>query len=300
MLCLIREYDPMSGTLEDWDPMALAAKANDADTPNWNQAMNGPNAQGFREACQKEIDTLNRMRVWDVVRRESWMNVLPSTWAFKVKRFPDGMIRKLKARFCARGDCQIEMVDFFDTFAPVVCWTTVRLMLVMAIEMNLANRQVDYTAAFVHADIDKPPGFDDMSPEEQHRTGVYVNMPRGFEEPGHVLKLNKSLYGLRQSPKNWFDHLKTQLENVGFEQAIDVDPCLFISDRVICLVYVDDTLYFVPDMKDIDDVLRKLNEVKQMQFEIKDEVAGFLGVRMEPSKRRFYQVDSAWFDRANY
>ena len=47
--------------------MALAAKANDSDTPNWNQAMNGPNAKGFCEACQMEIDMLNMMKVWDIV-----------------------------------------------------------------------------------------------------------------------------------------------------------------------------------------------------------------------------------------
>ena len=245
LLPMLKSYDPMTKTLEDgWSPMALAAKANDADTPNWNQAMNGPNAKGFREACKTEIDTLNKMNVWDVVPRQSWMNVLPSTWAFKIKRLPDLTLRKLKARFCARGDCQIDQVDFFDACAPVVCWTTVRLMLVLAIELKLANRQVDYTAAFVHADIDKPPNFDEMSPEEQSKTGVYVQMPRGFEQPGMVLKLNKSLYGLRQSPKNWFDFLKSQLEDVGFEQALDVDPCLFISDKVICLVYVDDSLFF--------------------------------------------------------
>jgi hypothetical protein len=47
------------------------------------------------------------------------MKVLPCTWDLRCKRFPDGMIRKLKARFCARGDKQMEGVDFFETFAPV-------------------------------------------------------------------------------------------------------------------------------------------------------------------------------------
>ena len=67
------------------------------------------------------------------------MNVLPSTWAFKVKQFPEGMVWSLKAWICARGDCQIENVDFFDTFAPVGCWTTIWLMLVMVIKMKLSG-----------------------------------------------------------------------------------------------------------------------------------------------------------------
>ena len=53
------------------------------------------------------------------------MNVIDSTWAFKLKRYHDGLIKKFKARFCARGDQQIKGIDFFETYAPVVQWTTV-------------------------------------------------------------------------------------------------------------------------------------------------------------------------------
>ena len=106
-------------------------------------------------------------------------------------------------------------------------------------------------------------------------------MPRGFQEPGKVLKLKKSLYGLKQSPRNFFMHLKSKLEAVGFEQATEIDPCLFISDKVICLVYVDDTLLFARDMKDIDDVLNKLVHEQGMALEIEDDVAGFLGVHIQ-------------------
>lgn len=203
LLAMLKDYDHENGTQEDWAPLALAAKANDADadTLTFSEAMNHPNSEGFWQAAKKEIDTLEEMDVWDEVPREPWMNVLPGTWAFRIKRFPTGLIRKLKARFCARGDRQIENVDFFDTFAPVVSWTTVRLLLILSIELQLATKQVDYTAAFVHADIDLPPNYKDMTPQEQQRQGVYIDMPRGFAKEGTVLKLKKSLYGLRQSPR---------------------------------------------------------------------------------------------------
>ena len=61
-----------------------------------------------------------KKKVWDVVVRQPGMNVLPSTWAFKCKRFPDGSVWKLKARFCAGGHRQIEGIDYFETFAPVI------------------------------------------------------------------------------------------------------------------------------------------------------------------------------------
>ena len=52
----------MEGTMENWDPHSLSAKSNSADAHNWNEAMNGPNAQGFWEACRKELNTLVLMR----------------------------------------------------------------------------------------------------------------------------------------------------------------------------------------------------------------------------------------------
>ena len=102
----------------------------------------------------------------------------------------------------------------------------VRLLLILSAQLGLATRQVDYTAMFVHANIDLPPNFDEMSDEEQRHQGVFVHMPRGFSLPGKVFKLKKSLYGLRQSPRNFFLFLKARLEAIGFMQAIEVDPCL--------------------------------------------------------------------------
>jgi hypothetical protein len=215
LLEMSKDYDPDSQTQESWDPLALAAKAQDADadTFSFQEAMNHPDADGFWKAANDEIKTLTEtMKVWDEVPRESWMNVLPSTWAFRIKRFPDGMIRKFKARFCARGDRQIHGVDFFDTYAPVVSWTTVRLMLMLSLELGLATKQVDYTAAFVHAPIDKPKHFDKMTPDEQAQHGVYIDMPRGFAKPGYVLKLNKALYGLRDAPRSFYKFISACLE----------------------------------------------------------------------------------------
>ena len=264
----------------EWNPMALAAKKYDENSPSYEMAMNGPNREGYIEACNKEIQTLIDMGVWELVDREPWMNVLPSTWALKAKLFPSGLIRKLKARLCCRGDKQIKNVDYFETFAPVVSWTTVRLLLILSAELELATRQVDYTAAFVHADIDRPPNWDQMSPEEQARSGVYVEMARGYREPGKVYKLKKSLYGLRQSGRNFFLHLKANLEAIGFEQQVDFDPCLFISPKVICLVYVDDTLLYARRQEDIDEVIHLLRDQQGMTLEAEDEVAGFLGVHI--------------------
>jgi len=193
--------------------------------------------------------------------------ILQSTWAFKRKRYPDGRVKKLKARWCVRGDQQIEGEDFFETYAPVVSWSTVRLLLVLTVTLGLVTKQVDYTLAFVHADLEDE---------------VYVEMPKLFERPGYVYRLKKSVYGLRQSPLNFFKCLKEGLENRGFRQSPN-DPCLFVSDDVLCLCYVDDCLFFSKDEVAIDRVVWSLrNEDKPIRFQLneEDDVAGFLGILM--------------------
>ena len=244
---LQQNTDPFYGTVEEMHPFALATKADAADNPTWEQAMNRPDSAGYWEACKKELNTLaDKKNGWDVVERQPWMNILPSTWAFRCKRYSDGSVRKLKARFCARGDKQVEGVDYFDTFAPVINWTTVRLMLILTLILNLSTCQVDYTAAFVHSPIDRDPNWENMSQQERDHSGVYLEMPRGFAEQGKALKLRRSLYGLKQSPRNFFQHLKGKLEAVGLRSQDHVDPCLFMSDKVIVLVYVDGTLFYSP------------------------------------------------------
>ena len=64
------------------------------------------------------------------------INALPSTWAFKVKRYRDGILRKYKARFMARGDMQVQGVAYGDKYAPVVVWSTVRAIMTLGIHLG--------------------------------------------------------------------------------------------------------------------------------------------------------------------
>ena len=272
---LSKYEDPITGSLLESHPLILAAKSGDNDNPRWHQATSGENAEGFWKAMWKEVMTLQDIDVWDQVPREQvHQPIVKSTWAFKVKRFPSGLVRKLKSRFCVRGDTQTEGVDYFESFAPVVSWTTVRLLLILSVMLDLKTSQVDYVAAFCQA-----PMKDD----------VYIELPQGWQrlndmglttpfKPGHVLKLKRSLYGLVQSPVNFFRHLKGNLEKVGFKQSTN-DPCLFISETVICLVYVDDCLFFSKNQSDIDDAIQRIRD-QGMDLNKEDDAAGFLGVNI--------------------
>jgi len=105
-------------------------------------------------------------------------------------------------------------------------------------------------------------------------------MPQMFRQEGKVLRLKKSLYGLRQSPLNFFLRLKTTLEARGLEQSPN-DPCLFIGSDVICVCWVDDCLFFSKSEKSIDRIIASIDDEKasdRLQLNIEDSVAGFLGI----------------------
>ena len=142
---------------QDVHPAFLNAKLgiSKADNPGWEEAMNGPEAAEYWKVAEVEIATLEKMGAWEVVDRPPKTTpVLKSLWAFKRKRLPSGEIRKYKARFTARGDMQTPDVDFTETWAPVVQWTTVRMMLILAIQLDLKTWSADVSCAFLHSDID--------------------------------------------------------------------------------------------------------------------------------------------------
>jgi hypothetical protein len=246
------------------NPAAMATMANKNDNPTFKEAMAGPDDGGFITAMEVEILTLIELNVFEIVDQTNTMKVLSSgVWALKRKRYPDGSIRKLKARYCARWFEQVEGVDYFETFAPVAVWLTVCLLLIMSILLELETTQIDYTAAFVHADID---------------CLVYVAMPPGFGIPGLVWKLRKSLYRLAQSPQNYFLYTRDKLIKMGFVQS-EADPCLFISSYIICLIYVDDALLFYKNKTSIDILTNKMKQ-EGMLFREEESVAGYLGVHI--------------------
>ena len=163
---------------------------------------------------------------------------------------------------------QLEGVDFFETYAPVVQWTTIRLMFILEVILGLKSKQGDVLAAFLHSDL---------APEEE----VYVEMPLGFNKLSkngkkQVLKLKKTLYGLCQSPRAFWKYMTEKLKQVGLKQS-RFDPCLFIGPDVICVVYVDDLIFWSWDLAHVDRVAVELCKLG-VALEQEEDAAGFLGV----------------------
>ena len=91
---------------------------------------------------------------------------------------------------------------------------------------------------------------------------MYITLPPmyGHESMNRrdvVLKLNKSLYGLVQAPRCWYDKISSELSELGFKVS-SFDQCLFYKDNIAALVYVDDVIFFGKDLKRIDSIINKL------------------------------------------
>ena len=143
-------------------------------------------------------------------------------------------------------------------------------MLILECLIDLNSKQGGPTCAFLHTKL----------PEDEI---VHVTMPRGFTKfyrKGQlkVLRLKRCLYGLKQSPREFWKYLVEKLEACDFKQS-NFDPCLFISPKVILVMYVDDILMWSVDEKHIYKLGTKLWK-QGVNLEEEDDVAGFLGVKL--------------------
>ncbi|GJR37734.1 zinc finger, CCHC-type containing protein [Tanacetum coccineum] len=140
--------------------------------------------------------------------------LLGCKWIFKRKLKVDGTIEKFKARLVIQGFRQKTRIDYFDTYAPMARISTIRLLIALALIHNLIIHQIDVKISFLNGELDKE---------------VYMNQPEGFIMHGNenkVYKLIKSLYGLKQTPKQWNQKFDEVVLSSGYllNQA---DKCVY-------------------------------------------------------------------------
>ncbi|KAJ1692595.1 hypothetical protein LUZ63_009293 [Rhynchospora breviuscula] len=246
------------------------APVSDFEPTTFKQAQSQPQ---WCEAMKKEIAALHLNNTWTLVSPSASQNIVGCKWVYKIKRHADGSIERFKARLVAKGYTQEEGIDFFDTFSPVIRPMTIRLVLSLAISLGWPLKQLDVHNAFLHGDL--------------HET-VYMAQPPGFVDPAypsHVCRLNKAIYGLKQSPRAWFSTLSSALVAYGF-LASNYDPSLFVYHRhghtVVVLVYVDDIIITGSDTASLAGAISHL----QARFALKDlgSLKFFLGIEVSTSQ----------------
>lgn len=223
-----------------------------------------------------EIQALIQNNTWDIIDLPKNEKPIGCRWVYKVKLNAHGTLERYKASLVAKGFTQTEGKDFFDTFSPVAKLTTIRIFLAIASANNFILQQLDIHNAFLHGTLDEE---------------VYMELPPGLPntKPNQVCKLNKAIYSLKQSSRQWFARLSTSLLNNGFKQST-FDYSLFLKHThtsfTALLVYVDDLIIAGNNSVDIDATKFFL----QTEFKIRDlgNLKYFLGLEIVRSKRSIH------------
>lgn len=235
---------------DDYEVELMAALSSEtflSEVPeNYEDAMKIGN--GWDIAIKEELSSLAKNKTWDIVSRPENTEIIDSRWVFREKQSDDKTIKK--ARLVARGYQQKDLSE--EVYSPVARMLTIRLLLSLSVENGMHIHQLDVKCAFLNGILKKP---------------VYMHIPEGIQgvAAGKVCKLRKSLYGLRQSPKCWYDKLNEYLLNVGFKRS-KTDPCLYYKRMLFLLIHVDDLIITSKSLEEICTV--KLDLVKK--FEMKD------------------------------
>jgi histone deacetylase 1/2 len=267
----IQDYETQLAMAE---PIAFAASSN-PDTMYLHEALKAPDRAEFIKAMQQEVRDHEERGHWELIPKSQVPEgtiILPAVWSMKRKRrINTNEVYKWKARLNVHGGKQIKNVHYWETYSPVVKWSSIRLFLMLAAIKKWQTRQVDFVLAYPHADIE---------------TDLYMDLPRGFEiqdsTAPYCLKLKKNLYGQKQAGRVWNKFLHQGLTDLGFEQS-KVDECVYYRGSSILLCYIDDTIIIDPSNKEIDKIIAQLRERK---FDVQDEgqIEDYLGVRIQHKK----------------
>ena len=194
---------------------------------NYQEAIS---QQCWHDAMRDEIAALKLNNTWEIVDTLANVKPIGCKWVYKIKRNSDGSVERYKARLVAKGFSQVEGIDFFETFSPIVKMTTVHVILALASIYRWDLQQLDVSNAFLHGDLSEE---------------VYMSIPPGLQGHGspRCCKSKKSLYGLKQASRKWYEKFSTLLMSSGYQQAHS-DHSLFVKHYngtiTALLIYVDD------------------------------------------------------------
>nr|GEU90436.1 retrovirus-related Pol polyprotein from transposon TNT 1-94 [Tanacetum cinerariifolium] len=249
---------------DDPEPTSLIECQSKHDWNKWNEAM------------QAELNSLNKQMVFGRnVLTPRVVKPVGYRWVFIRKRNENDEVIRYKARLVAQGFSQRPWINYEETYSPVMDAITFCYLISLTVSENLDMRLMDVVTAYLYGSLD---------------SDIYMKIPEGFKMPEalsakpkdmYSVKLQRSLYGLKQSGRMWYNHLSNYLISKGYKSNL-ICPCVFIkkttSGFVIIVVYVND-LNIIGTHKEINEVVVRLKE----EFEMKDLDACYL---YDPHKAR--------------
>ena len=282
-ICTNSEGESIKGALfdlpamyPDHDTIYAMKSTTDPDSLYYHEAMKTSDKDKFLQAMDDEINAnLNRKNI-SLIHRSNIPEdaiLLPAVWQLRRKRnLSTGKIKRYKARLNVDGSKMIKHRDYDLTYAPVISWGIIRLILTISLIKKWPTRQIDYILAFPQAPIER---------------NLYLKVPHGYhiindKKDNYALKIHNNLYGQKQASRVWHEYLIQKLTKAQFQQSKH-DPCVLFRQKVIYILYTDDSIITGPSNTDIDDAI---NAIKATGLEMTDEgeISDFLGVRVSTDK----------------
>lgn len=264
------------GRFQDYVVSCLYSSVEERIPRSYAEAISCDESSQWRAAMEREMESMRSNEVWELVESknlEKDVECVDSIWLYSVKQTKDEKL--YKARLVASGD-MIEKEDEEDVFSPVAKPTTVRTLFCIANQNDSKVAFLDIHTAFLNADIEAG-------------RNIYMKQPRGFQMEGKICKLKKSIYGLRNSSKNWNHCFHDFLISKGFERS-KYDLCLYNrcinGNRTYLLIYVDD-IFIVSD-----------NELELKNFKI--ELFSRFKTSDLTDSNRFLGIDVEWSNEGVY
>src|SRR6202522_700164 len=229
----------------DWATNAIDEYVFAAETTNsealepqsLNEVKSRPDWKLWEKAIEEELETLREAGTWELVDVPEGVNVVGSKWVFRAKKDAAGNVVRYKARLVAQGFSQVPGVDYFDTYAPVARLASIRTVLAFAAAEDLETGQIDIKEAYLNGEL-------------MNDKVIFMRQPPGYEEVGadgrkRVMRLRKTLYGLKQAGRRWYHKLVEIMSKLGFsrcggDQAVFFRRCETTNVLLIVSVHVDD------------------------------------------------------------
>ena len=230
------------------------------------------------------MEAIDENHTWTLEPLPKDRNAIGSKWVFKMKRDSQGNVERFKARIVAKGYAQVEGIDYFETFAPVAKISSIRTLLALANIKEWIVHQMDVVSAFLNGDL----------LEE-----VYMTQPKGFIKGKNlVCKLHKSLYGLKQASRAWYQKIDSFLLSKGLKR-VESDHSIYTqihsNEILIITIYVDDLLLVGSNLCLINDFKTILSN----EFKMKDlgEANFILGIKIERLANCLYLSQEEYLTR---
>lgn len=229
---------------------------------DYDEAMESSDAENWKAAMDEEMHSHHKFCTWKLTDLPTGRKAIGNRWVFAIKLNNNNDIIRYKARLVAKGFSQRPGVDFSETFSPVVRFETMRALLCVAVQRNWNIKQFDVKTAFLNGRLEED---------------IYMQQPQGYNDgTGRVCKLLRSLYGLKQAAKCWYECLKEYLKKSNLRES-SADPCMYFSENLILLFHVDDGLIMGPD-----EMVHNYTKQLQEEFDIVvSDVDCYLGLQIQ-------------------